>query len=470
MNVDELTIQFLASIQSKVSTAVYSAWYKNMQIMDVDQSTVLIYIDSDFKKKKILESDSYTDIIEQALKEITKRDYSFEIVTDTISNELSNANQEEKVEEITYNQQPIVQKEEDLSYEKEYKNINSNLNKDLRFDNYVIGDSNKAAHAVALEVAKNPGKSYNPFFIYGRSGTGKTHLIQAIGNYIVENSDKTVLYITSERFISDYCEMTRSNNLDNNSIVDHFKDKYRNIDVLIIDDIQMMKDAKKTQDEFFQTFDSLYNLKKQIIISSDTSPNDLQMFEDRLKTRFNWGISLDIKPPDKELKIKILKNKIIDMESANLFQEEVFDYIASNSPADVRSLEGAINRILVYTTLYSPDTIDITFAQEALGGYFGSNQYMTNDLAKIRKTVAEYYDVTEESLKSKKRQANINKARQVGMYLSSILTDNTVERIGLEYKRDHATVLHGVEKIRQDVLSDKEMEKDIKELRDRLTE
>ena len=470
MNVDELTIQFLASIQSKVSTAVYSAWYKNMQIMDVDQSTVLIYIDSDFKKKKILESDSYTDIIEQALKEVTKRDYSFEIVTDTISNELSNANQEEKVEEITYNQQPIVQKDEDLSYEKEYKNINSNLNKDLRFDNYVIGDSNKAAHAVALEVAKNPGKSYNPFFIYGRSGTGKTHLIQAIGNYIVENSDKTVLYITSERFISDYCEMTRSNNSDNNSIVDHFKDKYRNIDVLIIDDIQMMKDAKKTQDEFFQTFDSLYNLKKQIIISSDTSPNDLQMFEDRLKTRFNWGISLDIKPPDKELKIKILKNKIIDMESANLFQEEVFDYIASNSPADVRSLEGAINRILVYTTLYSPDTIDITFAQEALGGYFGSNQYMTNDLAKIRKTVAEYYDVTEESLKSKKRQANINKARQVGMYLSSILTDNTVERIGLEYNRDHATVLHGVEKIRQDVLSDKEMEKDIKELRDRLTE
>ena len=231
----------------------------------------------------------------------------------------------------------------------------------------------------------------------------------------------------------------------------------------------MLRDAKKTQDEFFDTFDSLYELKKQIIISSDTSPNDLKMFEDRLRTRFNWGIALDILPPDKDLKIKILRNKIIGMESAELIQDEVFDYIASNSPSDVRSLEGAITRLFANIAIWQPTTVDIQFTKEALGDLFGNNQYMTNDLAKIRKTVAEYYDVTEESLKSKKRQANINKARQVGMYLSSIQTDETVERIGLQYNRDHATVLHGVEKIENELRTDEQLKKEINELRDKLT-
>ena len=471
MNVDELTIQFLASIQSKVSTALYSAWFKNMQIMDFEGSTVTLYIDSDFKKKKILENNSYTDIIEKTLKEITHKDYSFELITDVISNEIENANQ--FPEEIYSNEieiKPIVNKEEDINYNKEYKKLNNNLNTNLRFDNYVIGDANKAAQAIALEIAKNPGKTFNPFFLYGRSGTGKTHLMQAIGNYIVENSDKTVLYVTSEQFISDFIEMSRSNNQDNSSIIDHFKDKYRNIDVLIIDDIQMMKDAKKTQDEFFETFDSLYTLKKQIIISSDTSPNDLQTFEDRLRTRFNWGIALDIQPPDKELKIKILKNKIIDMEAANLIQEDVFDYIASNSPADVRSLEGAINRLFVNITIWKPDVVDIQFTQKALGDLYTSNEYKTNDLTKIRKIVAEYYDLTEESLKSKKRQAQINKARQVAMYISSIQTSETVEKIGQHYNRDHATVLHACEKIKNDLTTDQELQKEINEIRDRLTE
>ena len=470
MNVDEITIKFLAAIQSKVSTALYHAWFKNLQIMDLDTATAILYIDSDFKKRKIVENDSYTDIIEQALKEVTGKDYNFELVTDFITNEITNANHE--VEEVlpTNTTEVLGNTEIDDNYKSEYKNINSNLNPNLRFDNYVVGDTNKAAQAIALEVAKNPGKSYNPLFLYGRSGTGKTHLMQAIGNYIVSKSDKTVLYIRSEQFISDFTEMIRkANNYDNSSLINHFKDKYRNIDVLIIDDIQMLRDAKKTQDEFFDTFDSLYELKKQIIISSDTSPNDLKMFEDRLRTRFNWGIALDILPPDKDLKIKILRNKIIGMESAELIQDEVFDYIASNSPSDVRSLEGAITRLFANIAIWQPTTVDIQFTKEALGDLFGNNQYMTNDLAKIRKTVAEYYDVTEESLKSKKRQANINKARQVGMYLSSIQTDETVERIGLQYNRDHATVLHGVEKIENELRTDEQLKKEINELRDKLT-
>ncbi|MCR5224425.1 MAG: chromosomal replication initiator protein DnaA [Bacilli bacterium] len=473
MNVDELTTQFLSTLQAKVSNALYNAWFKNLQILYTEQSTVVMYIDSDFKKKKILENNSYIEIIEDTLKDVTNKDYSFELVTDMISNELVNANQDNEKNNIPIINNNIndnnVNKEEDINTE--YKNINSNLIPTYTFDNYVVGESNKAAAITALEVAKNPGNTFNPFFIYGRSGIGKTHLMHAIGNYIVEHSNKTVLYVTSGQFIEDYTEMTRkANNTDNTSLIDHFKEKYRNVDVLIIDDIQMLKDANKTKDEFFKTFDILQNDHKQIIISSDTSPNDLKMFEARLQTRFNWGLTLDIKPPEVDLKVKILKNKIIGMEMASLIEDEVFDYIANNSPADVRTLEGAINRLFVYTSLYLPDKIDVEFAKQALSDFLGSNQYLTNNLAKIRKVVAEFYDVTEESIKSKKRQANINKARQVGMYLASVTTEETIERIGLEFGRDHATVLHGVAKIESELKTDKELENEIKELRDKLTE
>jgi chromosomal replication initiator protein len=477
MNVDELTTKFLAALQAKVSNALYNAWFKNLQILYTEQSTIVMYIDSDFKKKKILENNSYIDIIESTLKDVTDKDYSFELVTDMISNELINANQDVEVSNISSpiinnnynNTNNNVNNNEDINIE--YRNNNSNLIPTYTFDNYVVGESNKAAVITALEVAKNPGKTYNPFFIYGRSGIGKTHLMHAIGNYIVNNSNKTVLYVTSGQFVEDYTEMTRkANMMDNTSLIDHFKDKYRNVDVLIIDDIQMLKNATNSKDEFFKTFDLLQNEHKQIIISSDTSPNDLKMFEARLQTRFNWGITLDIKPPEIDLKVKILKNKIIGMEMANLIEDDVFDYIAHNSPADVRTLEGAINRLFVYTSLYLPEKIDVEFAKQALSDFLGSNQYLTNNLAKIRKIVAEYYDVTEESIKSKKRQANINKARQVGMYIASITTEETIERIGLEFGRDHATVLHGVAKIESELKSDKDLEKEIREIRDKLTE
>jgi chromosomal replication initiator protein len=469
MNVDELTTNFQATIQSKVSNALYNAWFKNLQILDIDQSTIVMYIDSDFKKKKILENSSYIDIIEKTLKDITKKDYNFELVTDFMINEEPTPpkieNNNNNFINNFNNTNNIITQEEQA----EYRNINSNLNPNYRFDNFIVGESNMVAQAAALEVAKNPGKTFNPFFIYGRSGIGKTHLMHAIGNYIVENSNKSVLYVTSGQFIEDFTEMTRKyNNTDNTSLIERFKDKYRNIDVLIIDDIQMLKDASKTQNEFFQTFDLLQNNNKQIIISSDTSPNDLKMFEDRLKTRFNWGMTLDIKPPELSLKIKILKNKILGMEIASEIDEDVYEYIATNSLSDVRTLEGAINRLLAYTSLFVPDRITLDFAKEALKDYLGNNQYTTNDLAKIRKVVAEYYDVTEDSIKSKKRQANINKARQVGMYLASITTEETVEKIGIEFGRDHATVLHGVSKIEEQLKEDKELSHEISELRDKL--
>ena len=475
MNVDEITTKFLSLMQSKVSTALYNAWFKNMQIMDLDSATALLYIDSDFKKKKILDNKDYTNIIEETLKEATGKDYSFELVTDQITNELVNANYEDKSsltptfetikQEIIYSD---VDNTQDIN--REYLKINNNLKTDYTFDNYMISDVNKAAQIVALEVAKNPGKSYNPFFLYGNSGTGKTHLMMAIGNYIVNNSDKSVLYVSSSDFIDEFIDMTRKSTNTDYTLVEHFKEKYRNIDVLIIDDIQMMAEAKATQNELFNIIDSMHRLNKQIIISSDKAPSDLNKFEPRLITRFSAGIALDIKPPDKELKIKILKNRLLGTLVYSMMNEEVYDYIAANSPADNRSLDGLINKLLLEATMWNPTVIDVQFAIKALGKDLQSNQYITNNLLRIRKTVAEYYDVTEESLKSKKRTANINKARQVAWYISSIVTDETITRIGLEYNRDHATVLHGVEKIRNDLVEDPKLNDEIKEIKDKLIE
>jgi chromosomal replication initiator protein len=292
--------------------------------------------------------------------------------------------------------------------------------------------------------------------------------MNAIGNYIVENTNKTVLYVTSEQFINDFTNMTRKEGNENNfDLIEHFKDKYRNIDVLIIDDIQMLQNASKSQDELFQTIDYLKRNNKQIILSSDKSPNDLKIIEDRLKTRFNQGCTVNIDPPDYELKIKILKNKVIGHEISTIIDDEVYDYIANNAPNDVRNLEGSINRLYMNILMFSPKKIDIDFARDALKDLFGSTEYMTNDIAKIKKIVAEYYDVTEESLKSKKRTADINKARQVAMYICKLATDESLQRIGLEFNRNHATVIHSCEKIEEDIKTDEQLKNEIKEIQDK---
>ena len=474
LSLDKATSLFLQSIQAKVSTALYNAWFKNMQILDLD-TTAILYIDSDFKKKKILDNQDYKNIIEETLKEVTGKNYDFELQTDTIKNELINANYEDKsslTPTFEIIKQEIIDNTNDdpVELKKELIKIDSNLNPNHTFDNYMISDVNKAAQIVALEVAKNPGCSYNPFFLYGNSGTGKTHLMMAIGNYIVKNSNKTVLYISSGDFINEFIDMTRKSANSDYTLVEHFKEKYRNIDVLLLDDIQMMAEAKATQNELFNIIDSMHRLNKQIIISSDKKPSELNKFEPRLITRFSAGIALDIKPPDKELKIKILKNRLLGTLAYSMMQEEVYDYIASNSPADNRSLDGIINKLLLETSMWNPTVIDIQFAINALDSEFNSTQYITNNLLRIRKTVAEYYDVTEESLKSKKRTANINKARQVAWYISSIVTEETITKIGLEYNRDHATVLHGVEKIRNDIAEDPQLNEEIKNIKDRLIE
>lgn len=453
MKTEEIWQKILNYFSSKLTNISFNTWFKDTKLISIDNNEFKIYITSEFKKNFI--ETKYSDLIDEGIKEVTGKDYTFSLVTEYNSSKKN----EEEVKKVEEKNDIIV----------ENKNINNNLNPNYTFDNFVVGDSNRLAQTVSLAVAESPGKLYNPLFLWGRSGLGKTHLMNAIGNYIVENTNLSVLYITSEQFINDFTEINRKKpGEDNFNLVKNFKDKYRNIDVLLIDDIQMLGNANKSQDEFFNTFNTLHGLNKQIIISSDRSPDDLKLLEERLRTRFTWGLPVNIMPPDYDLKLKILKNKIAGHETGKLIEHEVLEYIANNSESDVRHLEGAINRLYAYTAMYNNDKIDLDFAKEALKDYLNSSIYLSNDIAKIRKAVAEYYDLTEESLKSKKRTAVINNARQVAMYLCKMNTDETIEKIGLEFNRDHATVIHACDKVEEQLKTDEKLRNEIKEIKDKI--
>lgn len=457
MDVEEITTKLKDKIKNKVASVSFDTWFKSIEVLDIEQNTVTMYIDSDFKKNYIIKNDKYIKLLEDILKEITNKDYTFELITDKITED----NEEE------YKSPTLSSKEEDIKINRE---INNNLRKEYRFDNFIVGESNKMAQIVALEVAKNPGKSYNPFFLYGRSGIGKTHLMHAIGNYIVDNSNKTVLYVTSEQFISDFTEMTRrEGNEENYDLVKHFKEKYRNIDVLLIDDIQFLGTAPKSQAEFFHTFNTLFDEKKQIIISSDNSPDDLRNLEDRLKTRFNWGLKVNIYPPDNELKKKILKNKLTNMTYAKDMDEEVIDFITNVSESDVRSLEGMLTRVCAYAEMFNADKITEELAIEALQGSFNGNVATKNNIQKIQKIVADYYGITIDDLKGKKRVAKVSLPRHIAIYLCRNMTDESFPRIGMEFGgRDHSTVMNSCDKISSDIKSNEKLKEVIEELKKKI--
>ncbi len=450
MKSEEFWSNFLDVLNSKLNGISFNTWFKDSQLIEYDEQNIIINVGSPYKKKYI--NDFYADLMEEVLEIVTGKNINYELITDEELNNLSK--QKEKVEEEV----------KDIP---KYKDTNSNLLQEYTFNNFVVGDSNRLAQMSALAVAEQPGKLYNPLFLYGKSGLGKTHLMHAIGNYIKENSNKSVLYVSSETFINDFTQINKKGE-DNLDIIKHFKEKYRNVDVLMIDDIQFLRGADKTQDEFFNTFNFLHDKGKQIIISSDSSPNDMKFLEDRLRTRFSWGLPVNINPPDYDLKLNILKNKIMGHDVSSLIKAEVLEYIANNCESDVRHLEGAINRLYAVTAIYSPKEINLEFAQENLKDYFGTSMYITNNVLKIQKAVADYFDLTIENLKSKRRVANINNARQIAMYICKMTTEETIERIGLEFNRDHATVIHACDKISEEMKKNEELRRQIKEIKEQI--
>ena len=455
MNNNDIWVKVLDIIKLDLNPVSFSTWFGETKFYDMDDKKVTLLVPMPLHKRILLSH--YYDLISNSFLKVT----GVEREIDCVIEEEIQKNVENTVEQVVNNTEVVNNDDDDFD---------TNLNPNLTFENFVVGNSNKFARTAAFAVAEQPGSQYNPLFIYGKSGIGKTHLMHAIGNYIVENNPKLkVLYTTSEEFRNDYTKISNPNE-NAMDISNRFKKKYRDLDVLMIDDIQFLVNAKQTQEEFFHTFNELHRKNKQIIITSDRSPDDLKILEERLRNRFAMGLPVDIFPPDFELRCRIIKDKIKRIPNIqDKMTDEAIEFIASNCDTDVRSLEGAINRLVAYTAMLVPEKIDLEFANEALKDYITKNPYVSNDISSIQKAVADYYNITVEVLKGKKRSANIAYPRMVAMYLSRMLTDQTLPRIGLEFGgRDHSTVIHAVGKIEEDLASNGQLKEIINEIKSNL--
>jgi len=445
MNLDNIWNSFLEKIKNEIANISYDTWFAETKLINLKDNIATVLVPYPSQKKMLVEN--YKDIIEEIFTEVTGSNFIFNyVIEEEIENNLNINNQ---VIGVPTN-----------------KNFESNLDPKYSFENFMIGASNKFAATSALAVAEQPGKMYNPLFIYGSSGLGKTHLMHSIGNYIVKNSNKTVLYITCDNFVSDFVDICRKNNNTNNlEAVQQFKNKYRDIDVLIIDDIHNLVGATNAQQEFFNTFNELYHNEKQIIISSDRSPEDIKKLEERLKTRFNWGLQVNIVPPDFKLRMSILNKKIENNELKEIVPEDVKEYIASNCVGDVRKLEGAITRVFAYATMMNGSEITLDLAIDALRDYFSKTIVSKNKMEQVIQIICDHYNLTTEELLSKKRSNEIAIPRQIAMYICRIYLDENLTKIGIQFGgKNHTTVMHAVDKIKKEILKDDNLNNEIQKM------
>ncbi|AVQ46374.1 chromosomal replication initiator protein DnaA [Clostridium botulinum] len=432
-------------IKGELTEVSFNTWIKSINPISLENNSLKLAVPNDFTKG-ILES-RYKDLIVNALKLLTSKKYNIDFIVTT----------EEKMEE---NQKNHNNEKSNIVVNDEMSTM---LNPKYTFDSFVIGNSNRFAHAASLAVAESPAKAYNPLFIYGGVGLGKTHLMHAIGHYILNNNPKSqVVYVSSEKFTN---ELINSIKDDKNV---EFRNKYRNIDILLVDDIQFIAGKERTQEEFFHTFNALYEANKQIIISSDRPPKEIPTLEDRLRSRFEWGLIADIQAPDFETRMAILKKKA-DVEKLNI-PNEVMVYIATKIKSNIRELEGALIRIVAFSSLTNKE-ISVDLASEALKDIISSKQTRQVTIDIIQEVVANYYNLKIEDLKSARRTRNIAFPRQIAMYLSRKLTDMSLPKIGEEFGgRDHTTVIHAYEKISNNLKKDESLQNAIKELNKRINQ
>jgi chromosomal replication initiator protein len=427
-------------LKNELTEISYNTWIKTIEPLSINSSTIELGVPTDFNKG-ILES-RYIALISNAVKQIASRDYSFAVVIPSQESFTRNA---------------------DLSDSSSNEDLyNSILNPKYTFDTFVIGNGNRLAHAASVAVAEAPAQAYNPLFLYGGVGLGKTHLMHAIGHYILtQNPSSKVLYVSSEKFTNELINAIKD---DRN---EEFRSKYRNIDVLLIDDIQFIAGKERTQEEFFHTFNALYEANKQIIISSDRSPREINTLEDRLRSRFEWGLTADIQSPDLETRIAILQKKA---QMENLFiPNDVLVFIANKVVSNIRELEGALNRVIAYSTLTETE-LSVELCTEALKELLAAANSKVIDATYIIEAVARYYDLRPEEFLSQKRSRNISFPRQIAMYLCRDIMGISLPKIGNEFGgRDHTTVIHAITKIEQDIENDPETERTIQELKRNIT-
>lgn len=437
-NLSQIWDKTLILVKTELTEVSFSTWIKTIEPISINDDIIILRVHNDFNRDII--TGRYLPLISNAIKQVTHKQYEIKIILPT---------EESSVKERSYkpNKELVLTK---------------NLNPKYTFDTFVIGNSNRFAHAASVAVAEQPAKAYNPLFIYGGVGLGKTHLMNAIGHYIVQNNaNAKIAYVSSETFTNELINSIR----DDRNV--EFRNRYRNVDVLLVDDIQFIAGKESTQEEFFHTFNALHESNKQIIISSDRPPKAIPTLEDRLRSRFEWGLITDIQPPDIETRIAILRKKA-QLENMDV-PDEVMSFVASKIQANIRELEGALIRIVAYSSLANGEiTVDI--AREALKDIFTSKRKQIN-VPLIKEIVSKKFNIKLEDFTAKKRTRSIAFPRQIAMYLVRELTDLSLPKIGEEFGgRDHTTVIHAHEKISNDMKNDpylkEKIEKIISSLKD----
>lgn len=421
----------LQQLSEEVSAVSYDSWIKPIKAEAIKENKIILKVPFGVNKNMIMTK--YFSLIESCLESVTSRKYEIEVIVE----------EEEKKEESFSD--PIT--------------AENTLNPKYTFSSFVVGNNNNLAYVASLAVAERPAKVYNPLFLYGGSGLGKTHLMQAIGNYYRENyPKKRILYTTSEKFTYELVTAIRE------KTNQAFRNKYRNVDLLLIDDIQFFANKELAQEEFFHTFNSLYEMNKQIVLTSDRLPSEIPQLTERLRSRFNSGLIADVQPPDYETRMAILKNKL-QGEYLSV-DEEIVEFIANSIKSNVRDLEGAVKRILVYAGIKRTNEISMELATEALKDILSTQPKRTINTKLIIDEVEKYYRLSKGSLVSKKRSKDIALPRQVAMYICrEILDDPSFPKIGEEFGgRDHTTAMHNVNKIREDIEVNPELAATVKEI------
>ncbi|WHY67138.1 chromosomal replication initiator protein DnaA [Neobacillus sp. SuZ13] len=444
-NIADLWHAALANIEKKISKPSFDTWLKSTKAHSLQGDLLIITAPNEFARDWLEER--YSQLIAGILYEITGEELSVKFIIPQ--------NQKEAENDV---QLPPKKVKKDDDHGEFPQGI---LNQKYTFDTFVIGSGNRFAHAASLAVAEAPAKAYNPLFIYGGVGLGKTHLMHAIGHYVLDhNPAAKVVYLSSEKFTNEFINSIRDNKAEN------FRNKYRNVDILLIDDIQFLAGKESTQEEFFHTFNALHEESKQIIISSDRPPREIPTLEDRLRSRFEWGLITDITPPDLETRIAILRKKA-KAEGLDI-PNEVMLYIANQIDSNIRELEGALIRVVAYSSLINKD-INADLAAEALKDIIPSSKPKVITILDIQKTVGELFSIKLEDFKAKKRTKSLAFPRQIAMYLSRELTDYSLPKIGEEFGgRDHTTVIHAHEKISKLLQTDAQLQRQMKELHELL--
>ncbi|WP_397536697.1 chromosomal replication initiator protein DnaA [Rummeliibacillus pycnus] len=443
-HIEQLWDKVLSEAKQKISKPSFETWLKSTKLLAYKGDTVTIAAPNSFGREWL--ENHYVHLIAAILAEITGKDLHIRFVVQ----------QDPNLENFDIPSPGIPEKQNEQP-----ETSSGMLNLKNTFDTYVIGAGNRFAHAASLAVAEAPAKAYNPLFIYGGVGLGKTHLMHAIGHYVLEhNPNAKVVYLSSEKFTNEFINSIRDNK------AEAFRNKYRSVDVLLIDDIQFLAGKESTQEEFFHTFNTLHEESKQIVISSDRPPKEIPTLEDRLRSRFEWGLITDIAPPDLETRIAILRKKA---KADNLdIPNEVMLYIANQIDSNIRELEGALIRVVAYSSLVNED-ITADLAAQALKNIIPNATPRTLTILDIQKAVGEHYHIKLEDFTAKKRTKSIAFPRQVAMYLSREMTDCSLPKIGDEFGgRDHTTVIHAHEKISSLLKDDQGLQQDIKQIKSML--